>query len=233
MGENDVDAVQPVFPALRRFGRLDAHHRTMLAALAAIVAGVLVPWTWHWPTRVLVTWDTFSLCTTALIWLTILGVDPREVARTASLQDTGRRAIFVFVVVAAVASVFAVGVELAAARGLDRRHLDGHVGFAVVTVVSSWFLVHTVFTLRYAHSFYGLGGGEEAKGSLNFPGDDRPDYLDFAYFSFVIGMTSQVSDVTIGSRPMRRLALVHGLIAFGFNAVIVGLGINIISGLLQ
>jgi uncharacterized membrane protein len=91
--------------------------------------------------------------------------------------------------------------------------------------------VHTVFALRYAHIYYDCDEHGKAAGGLNFPDEDSPDYLDFAYFSFVIGMTSQVSDVNISGRSMRRLALLHGLISFGFNLSILGLCINMISGL--
>ena len=101
-------------------------------------------------------------------------------------------------------------------------------------VVVSWLLIHRVFTLRYAHVFYrskqeldvdGSGGG------LIFPGKGNPNYRDFAYFSFIIGMTCQVSDVSVTSHSMRLLALLHGLLSFAFNTVILALSINIISGL--
>ena len=109
-----------------------------------------------------------------------------------------------------------------------------HLFMAALAVIEAWFLIHTVFTLHYGHVFYrseqeadvaGTGGG------LIFPGWHPPDYQDFAYFSFVVGMTCQVSDVNVTSRSMRRLALLHGLLAFAFNTVILALSINIISGL--
>ena len=108
--------------------------------------------------------------------------------------------------------------------------LTGHILVSVLAVICSWFLVHTVFIFRYAHIYY--GSGDKPVGGLDFPGDDEPDYLDFAYFSFIIGMTSQVSDVDITSSVMRRLALLHGILSFFFNAVIIALSINIISGLI-
>jgi uncharacterized membrane protein len=89
-----------------------------------------------------------------------------------------------------------------------------------------------MFTLRYAHYYYGEGDGAKAVGGLEFPNDDAPDYLDFAYFSFVIGMTAQVSDVAISSKSLRTLALVHGILSFCFNTVILALTINTVSGLL-
>ena len=109
-----------------------------------------------------------------------------------------------------------------------------HLFMAALAVLESWLLIHTVFTLRYAHLFYrskqevdvdGSGGG------LIFPGKGNPNYRDFAYFSFIIGMTCQVSDVSVTSHSMRLLALLHGLLSFAFNTVILALSINIISGL--
>ena len=101
----------------------------------------------------------------------------------------------------------------------------------MIGVALSWFLLHTTFTLHYAHLFY--GDAEEATASargLIFPGESQPDYLDFAYFSFVIGMTFQVSDINITSRKIRRMALLHGTISFFFNTIIVALTVSILAG---
>jgi uncharacterized membrane protein len=96
-------------------------------------------------------------------------------------------------------------------------------------------LVHTVFGLRYAHTFYGdpdgPAGPKSHAGGLEFPGDREPDYMDFAYFSFTIGMTFQVSDVVITSRDFRKLVLAHGMLSFGFNTVILALTLNTVSAL--
>ena len=102
-------------------------------------------------------------------------------------------------------------------------------------MVSSWFLIHTVFAMHYAHGYYrdeDEGPDFASAGGLEFPNEKEPDFLDFAYFSFVIGMTCQVSDVQVSSQGMRRLALVHGLLSFVFNTVILALSINLASGLL-
>ena len=100
-------------------------------------------------------------------------------------------------------------------------------------MISSWALVHTVYGLRYAHAFYGDSdepGVHQHAGGLIFPGDRPPDYFDFAYFSFVVGMTCQVSDVQITSRRMRRITLIHSVLSFGFNTLILALLINIRVG---
>jgi uncharacterized membrane protein len=110
-----------------------------------------------------------------------------------------------------------------------------HVCLALGTVALSWALLHTVYSLHYAHVYYGdIDPGKQfrAEKGLEFPGKDEPDYLDFAYFSFVVGMTCQVSDVQVTSKRMRRLTLLHGIISFAFNTVILALLINTLSGLL-
>ena len=226
------DAIEPAIPALQRLGRLDAHHRFFASLVVAAITFFCVPWRLAWPIHALATWNAYNICGLILSWFSIVSSDPSEVARNASLQDSSRKAIFIIVVLAACASIFAVGAELGTAKGLDRAHLGAHILFCLLTVAGSWVSVHTIFTLRYAHHYYDEPGDDrKPAGGLNFPDQDRPDYLDFAYFSFVIGMTSQVSDVAISSQGLRRLALVHGLISFAFNLAILGLSINIISSL--
>jgi uncharacterized membrane protein len=110
-----------------------------------------------------------------------------------------------------------------------------HLFIAALAVIESWLLIHTVFGLHYAHVFYRSQQEHDVEGSgrgASFPGRENPKYLDFAYFSFVIGMTCQVSDVGVTSHSMRRLVLLHGLLSFGFNTLVLALSINIISSLL-
>ena len=228
----EEEKIEPLFPALdKRFGHFDSHHRFLIAAGVAAVVCLAAPWSWHWPTRAVVTWIAFSSSALAMMWYVLVSADPTEVARTACLQDSSRTAIFAFVIVAAIASVLAVAAELGTAKDLHGIDKTGHVVFSILTVLTSWALVHTVFTLRYAHIYYGSEEGDEALEGLNFPDQEKPDYLDFAYFSFVIGMCCQTSDVSINSRRFRRLALVHSVISFGFNAAILGLSINMVSSL--
>ena len=224
--------ITPLFPSWhKRFGHWDAHHRLFIALGVAAVVCLAVPWSWHWPTRAVVTWIAYSASALIMTWYVILSADPSEAAREASIQDSSRKAIFIFVVFAAIFSVFAVGAELGTAKGLERTYLAGHVLFSLLAIFTSWSLVHTVFTMRYAHIYYDTPEGDEAHGGLSFPEEDKPDYLDFAYFSFVIGMCFQTSDVSITSRRLRRLVLVHSVISFGFNLAILGLSINMVSGL--
>ena len=128
-----------------------------------------------------------------------------------------------------------MAILIGGAKGLGRKALTEHLLLAATTVVSSWCLIHTVFAMHYAHGYYhdeDEGPGFSSAGGLEFPNEKEPDFLDFAYFSFVIGMTCQVSDVQVSSKGMRRLALLHGLLSFLFNTVILALSINLASGLL-
>jgi len=138
-------------------------------------------------------------------------------------------------VVAACAALFAVGFLIRAHKDQPGGHFAVHLLLTLCTVTSSWALLHTVYSLRYAHVFYGDSddpGVQKHAGGLIFPGDRPPNYFDFAYFSFVIGMTCQVSDVQITSRRMRRITLVQSVLSFGFNTLILALLINTVSGLL-
>jgi uncharacterized membrane protein len=171
----------------------------------------------------------------ALDWLTILTTPLRKIRELAQQQDLSRLLVFLFVVSSACAALLAVGFLISVHKGETRGHLTVHLLLTLLTVISSWMLVHTVFGLRYAHAFYGDSdqpGVHQHAGGLIFPGDRPPDYFDFAYFSFVVGMTCQVSDVQITSRHMRRLTLVHSVLSFGFNTIILALLINTVSGLL-
>jgi len=213
----------------------DAHHRVILGS--AVGAAVFFSLRNHvsLSTDIITTWDAFAFCVLASAWLTILITPQRTLRARAQEQDFGKTVIFVFVVVAACVALFAVGFLVRVGRSEMRGHFTAHLMLGLATVVFSWSLMHTVFGLRYAHTFYGDSdqpGERQHAGGLIFPGQRMPDYFDFAYFSFVIGMTCQVSDVQITSQRMRRLTLLQSVLAFGFNTIILALLINTVSGLL-
>jgi uncharacterized membrane protein len=183
-------------------------------------------------------WSSFAFTGLVLFWITILTAEVHEVKYIAKRQDSSRTIVFFFVLFAAIISLFAVIILLKILPDTRQAGYRYHIGFSIISVVLSWILIHTVFTFRYAHLYYTCRSEEqgiekEDEGGLEFPGEDSPDYLDFAYFSFVIGMTFQVSDVQITSRQIRRLALFHGLISFVYNTVILALSVGIIAGLVQ
>jgi len=219
---------------IRRFARLEAHHRLALSVAGGLLVFLLVERHARLPARLIIAWDAYTTCVLVLAWTRIFSSQPAAVVRLATLRNTSRIVIFVGVLAAACASLGAVAYLLGSAKDLPVAARSTHVALAVVTVALSWTMVHTLFTLHYAHQFYSAPlcvQSEPAKRPLIFPGEELPDYYDFAYFSFVIGMTSQVSDVQIASRSIRRWALLHGAISFAFNAAVLALSINVISGL--
>jgi uncharacterized membrane protein len=212
----------------------DARHRFVISAIAAAAAFFSGRGHLSVATESITTWDAFAVCVLALVWLSILTTPQEKLRANAKEQDVSRLAIFVFVVVAACAALFAVAFLIRINHAEMRQHVTSHLLLALGTVALSWSLVHTVFGLHYAHNFYGDSDDPTIQphaGGLKFPGERMPDYFDFAYFSFVIGMTCQVSDVQVVSRTMRRLTLVHGVLSFAFNTVILALLINTVSSL--
>jgi len=223
--------------ALNWIARQDARHRLLVSFLVAGLVWFGLHGRVQPSTQSIATWDVFALSILILAWLTIITTPPHKLRLRAQAQDLSRTVIFIFVVMAACAGLFAVGLLFFTNKGVVQRpHFFFHLLMSLVAVVSSWMLVHTVFGLRYAHTFYGDPDGPQGPlqhaGGLDFPGGRLPDYMDFAYFSFVIGMTFQVSDVQITSREFRKLVLLHGMLSFGFNTVILALTINTVSNLL-
>src|ERR1044071_5701427 len=214
----------------------DARHRIVISLLVALVIWFGLRGHVQPSTQFIVTWDVFGLCVLVLAWLTILTTPPEKLRARAQMQDLSHILIFIFVLVAACAGLFAVGFLFFNKTVIvQHSHFVAHLVMSLIAVICSWMLVHTVFGLRYAHTYYGDPDGPTGPrshaGGLQFPGDKEPDYMDFAYFSSTIGMTFQVSDVVITSRDFRTLVLVHGMLSFGFNTVILALTINTVSAL--
>jgi uncharacterized membrane protein len=219
-------------PGLRT---LDAHHRFFVACVFAVLAFFGLHGSGTLGTQLVGAWDVFALTIVVLAWFVFSTEDPYEVRRNAGLQDGSQIFLFIVVVSAATVSLFAVFILLGPSKNLSPGSFAEHVTLSVAAILLSWTLVHTLFGLRYAHIYYidaHKFERDEIEGGLVFPGDDSPDYLDFAYFSFVIGMTCQVSDVQISSKKMRRLAILHGVISFVFNTAILAMFVNIVAGLI-
>jgi uncharacterized membrane protein len=215
--------------------RQDARHRLAMG----LAAGVLVFFVTRGHLRLwsaaIAAWNAVAVVILALDWVTILTTPQRKIRQLAQQQDLSRFLVFLFVVVTSSAALFAVGFLIKAHKSQSGGHFAIHLLLTLCTVIFSWTLVHTVYGLRYAHAFYGDSdepGVNRHAGGLVFPGERSPDYFDFAYFSFVIGMTCQVSDVQITLRRMRRITLFHSVLSFGFNTMILALLINTVSGLL-
>ena len=193
--------------------------RMFIALAIGLVSLLFLPASWRPATRLLVSWDIFVAIYMVLAFITIFSCGVDDIRRQAARQDDGRFFILVMTGLGAFASIAAIVMELAI-----KPQQAPQLVLAVVTIVLSWAAIHTTFALHYAHEYY-RGGNV---GGLAFPGDEKdPDYWDFVYFSFVIGMTAQVSDVGVTDRMIRRTATAHGVISFIFNTALVALMVNI------
>ena len=199
-----------------------------LIGIGTGVALLAVP-SWRPLMRALVGWDLGVGLYVALALDTMARSDVHAIRRRAPSQDEGALGILVLTVAAALASLLALVVLLGKA-GADEGPRGGtDLILAVTTIVLSWAFIHLIFALHYAHEFYGDGG----VGGLAFPGGEKePDYWDFVYFAFVIGMTSQVSDVGITNKAIRRTATAHGIVSFFFNVALLALTVNIAASVL-
>jgi len=157
---------------------------------------------------------------TTVIWMVVHSPVATICARVAK-QDAGRWGVLWGGVVVSAVAVVALGVEL----GASQSGSIAEIAFAAASLVLSWCFLNTMFALHYAHEYY--SGKDKA---LIFPGSEEPDYWDFMYFAFVLGMTFQVSDVAIARHGVRRVALVHGIIAFFFDVFILALSVNVVAG---
>ena len=221
---------------MKWIAKQDARHRIVIALVIATAVWLSLSGNLRSSTRSIITWDSFALTTLVLAWLTIITTPLEKLGARARKQDLSHILIFIFVLVTACAGLFSVGFLFFSKQAFqERSHFWIHLFASLIAVICSWMLVHTVFGLRYGHTYYGDPDGPGPKthaGGLRFPGDRDPDYVDFAYFAFVIGMTFTVSDVAITSRDFRKLALVHGMLSFGFNTVILALAISTVSNVL-
>jgi uncharacterized membrane protein len=200
--------------------------------VAAIVSVALSSFRMEGMTRVMIGWDSFSISMLVISALLFTSMHPREIRVLAKTEDAGRIVVFVIVLVATIGSLAGIMVLLSnKGNWLLSKGLETFIYISGVTC--SWFLLHAIFTYRYALLYYGDHpiNPDERNVGLQIPHELWPDYLDFAYFAFVIGMTFQVSDIEISSRKIRRLALLHGMLSFLFNTVIVALTINVIVDL--
>jgi uncharacterized membrane protein len=192
----------------------------VFVVISAILSAVT---TWRLSPPLLVGWNIGIGLYLVLAFHMMAGSDVVSIRRRAAAEDEGKFAMLVLTVASALASLAAIIAELSSTLNAGARQPTQLV-LAITTIVLSWAFVHTMFALHYAHEFYDDEGG----GGLTFPGpDEDPDYWDFMYFSFVIGMTSQVSDVGVTCKPIRRTVAAHGVVSFVFNVALLALTVNI------
>lgn len=212
--------------------RTSAAQRLALAAVVAIpLAAALMIWR---PVveAALTGWCVMVIINLMLAWRCISHANADATQTSVALFDQSSAVTLATVVISIVISLVAIGFLLVTSKALLLPDRIVHIGLAVATIALSWLLMHAKFGFHYAHSYYRKYAAKSDELVFNFPGTAPPDYLDFMYFSYVIGMTSQVSDVTINTRAMRRLVLLHGLISFAFNLMIVAFFINVLGAIL-
>ncbi len=222
---------QPPWHAL--WHALRARPLLLGSAAAGVLAWFLLPHPLGALTRAIIAWDIgvllFLLSSAARFAL----ADPARMPSYAAVQEEGEWTIFTFTVAGIAFSFAAILGEFSTIGPTGKGFHPLHLALVVATLLASWLMTHLTFTYRYAHEYYALSPGRtEVDGGLQFPGENEPDYWDFLYFSLVLGMTFQVSDVEVTSRKLRRLATVHGFLSFLFNTVILALSVNLAAGLL-
>ena len=180
----------------------------------------------------ILSWDMFCVVMLGFSWILFFKTNSDDLCIVVEKQDDGLKVIFAIVIVAVCFSVFGAMILMFSGNESPKNKLLQTV-ISLSPVLLSWFLLHTIFTIRYAHLYHDhdkLNTGSKV-GGIDFPTKEAPDYIDFAYFSFVIGMTFQVSDISVSSRTIRRFVLMHSLVSFVFNTIIVALTINTLAGL--
>jgi uncharacterized membrane protein len=204
-----------------------ARTRVVVAGLAGLSCFVVVLSQLSWQVAMLAGWNTAAITFVSWTLIVIWWMDGKDTARLSTREDNSRSAADFLLVSASVASLAGLAFGLAKA-GKEGGALEAAItALAVLSVVLSWLLVHVVFTLRYARLYYMEGGG------VNFNEEKDPDYRDFAYLAFTIGMTYQVSDTNLTSTSMRRTALRHALLSFVFGTAVIAVMINVVAGLLN
>ena len=175
-------------------------------------------------------WVAFAITFISTSAIVFFKMPVSEISKIANEEDGNRLFVLILILVSSFASMFTVLLLIISDTMQDHKVLP--IIMSVIGMIVSWVLVHTIFTFHYANMYYSnqhINKSDNAP--LNFPGKMKPNYLDFAYFAFVIGMTFQVSDVEINSPRIRRTALAHGLLSFAFNTFVVALTINLIAGI--
>lgn len=206
----------------------------LLSGLLAGLATAALPLPLVWQFRGLLGWSAGVAVYLALAWWLCERFDAERTRERAQAQDEPSVVLFLLMLLAAMACVAAIVVMQQQGKGLTGTERGLHIAVSVVALIASWLFIQTIFAFRYAHRYYQEEQrGEPGGPGLQFPGGLEPDYFDFLYYAHVVGMTSQVSDVQVTSREMRRLTLVHSVLSFGFNMLVLALSINVMAGVLQ
>ena len=231
-------ATKPREQELSSWAWITRHARAQIRFLIALFVGVavflfvpiedLVP-------RILAGWNAGGWLYLLLVAIKMGRAEIEGIKRQSTLERESRIVVLVVVIFGSIFTMLALFAQLMAIKsehGIDRTL---SISLSVSTIFLSWLLIHTVFALYYAHEFHSEGhtGTKGQGGGLDFPDDSTPDYLDFLYFSFVVGTTAQTSDVEVTSRAMRRVVMLHGILSFFFNTAVIALAVNLAAQLVQ
>lgn len=204
--------------------------RMLIALTIGVVAALVVPEHMRPMVRVLAGWDAAVWSYLVLIWVHMAFADESRVREFAVRDDENAGVVLFVICVATIASIAAIVLELASAKGTAGASTAWHYLLTGFTLIGAWFMIPTMFTMHYARLYYDPHAKETA---LLFPDHDlQPDYWDFLYFSFTIAVASQTSDVVLRSRSIRRATLAQSILSFYFNVAVLGLCVNIAAGLL-
>jgi uncharacterized membrane protein len=207
---------------------MSAQRRVLIALIGGLVVGVAIAVVGPWQLAVLAGFDAWALLQVVWLALVVLPLDAPSTQARARAEDDSKAAASFAVIAAALVSLLGMIAALAKAQQVEHAEKALLTSLALITVVLAWLTVHMVFVLRYADLYY---NGEI--GGIDFNDETAPDYRDFAYLGFTVGMTYQVSDTNIHSREIRRAITVHALTSFVFGTVIIGVTINIMAGFIR
>ena len=213
--------------------RVSANVRVPIAGAFGLVIGCVLAFIAPWQIAVLLGWNAAGLAYVAWVWWTVRRMEPVHARTHATAIDESTSTANVVLILACIASLLGVGLELLRVSGLHGASRAWGTFVAVATVAMSWTVVHVVFMLRYADVYYRVDRGIDFHQDTEADEDEGPDYKDFAYVAFTIGMTYQVSDTDLTSKDIRRLATRHALLSFVFGTAIIAITINIVAGLLN
>ncbi len=210
-----------------------ARPRFLIAIAAGMGSYALLPTQLALPeiTRALVGWNIGTVLYLMLVAHMMFGATHERMRNRALKQNNGRFLVLCLVILAAVFALGGIVAELSLAKQLHGELKLAHMGLVAVTVFTTWSFTQVMFALHYAHEYY-MAHHDGIAGGLEFPGGHAPDYGDFLYVACVIGTSGQTADVSFSSRNLRRIGLVHCVLAFFFNTTLVALTINLASGLL-
>ncbi len=214
------------------FLRMHSVVRILISAVFSVITFLVIPNKENFILRIISVWIVFAITHLIMSWIVLFRKPIDEIKKTAAKDDGSIPYVFIMILLSSCGSMFAV-LLLMISKDVNASNSNFFVPATVSGMLLSWAMVHTLFAFHYAHDYYMPDEKNKSKqvGGLEFPGNTQPDYIDFAYFSFVIGCTFQVSDVEISSRRIRRLAFLHQIISFFLNTFVVALSINLVASL--